>query len=83
MSKRSNSGITSGNSNGKASQAFDQQSLKDTLELYVSGGYDVNTLLNDEQKDYIVDNSTDYTKPLYRTEDARFRCKGGVPVLPG
>ena len=72
MSKRSNSGITSGGSNGKANQTFDQQSLKDTLELYVGGGYDLSTLLNNEQKNHIIDNSTDYNKPLYRVEDARF-----------
>ena len=72
MGKRSKSGITNSIGSGGSTETFDKEALSDKLELYVGGGYNLSTLLNDEQKDYIVDNSTDYNGSLYRVEDARF-----------
>ena len=50
---------------------FNMESFTDKMEDYVSGGYSLNSLLTEEEKEYIVENSTEYSKPIYRVENAR------------
>lgn len=70
--KRSGSGITNKQS---ASNIFDEKSFNDKLETYVSGGYNLDSLLNDADKNYIIEHSTQYSGPLYRVEDTRYTAK--------
>ena len=50
---------------------FNAEKFKTDMEDYVSGGYELNTLLSKEEKRYIIDNMEQYSKPIFRVEDAR------------
>lgn len=53
-------------------EAINLNVFANKLEDYVSGGYNLDSLLSDAEKEYIAKNSTEYNRPMYRLEDARY-----------
>lgn len=53
-------------------EGIDLNVFASKLEDYVSGGYNLDSLLSNAEKEYIAKNSTEYDRPMYRLEDARY-----------